>query len=169
MSQSDNDKRKEIAKAKFITNTSIQDIADELKVSRRTIERWANNGGWRETRRTEDSARQISREIRPESKTNLVTFEKPVARTGEFRDLLRPQEIDDIEIIIAAIAELHASLPSCEDKSKGGIAGALARLIDLKRKIKPDTVADLVERAIELGIGPDELLRELRESWARRA
>jgi uncharacterized protein YjcR len=47
MSQYD---KKEIAKAKFITGESIQAIADQLEVSRRSVERWAEADNWRALR-----------------------------------------------------------------------------------------------------------------------
>ncbi|MBW4433073.1 MAG: helix-turn-helix domain-containing protein [Pelatocladus maniniholoensis HA4357-MV3] len=149
------DQRKEIAKAKFITGVHIQEIADSLGVSRRTIERWAAEGNWRDLQQTNIV------HLKPKPINSSPKLELPKIRSVE--------SLDDIGIVEAALSELHASLPEADDKSKGGIAGAIARLVELKRKIKPETVADLVERAIELGVSPDEFLQQLRDAWAKRA
>lgn len=160
MSQ-DCDKRKEIAKAKFIVGESIQAIADSIGVNRRTIERWAseNDGEWRKLREGNTT-------------TNVIQLQpKPLGGT-KLREATRRHDpgigLDDIEVIQSAIADIHASLPSSEI-GKGSMATALCKLIELKKKLKPETAADLVERAIELGIGPDEFLAELRDAWSKRA
>ncbi|WP_445634534.1 Helix-turn-helix domain-containing protein [Nostoc sp. DSM 114161] len=164
MSQ-ENDKRKEIAKAKFIVGESIQAIADDIDVSRRTIERWAgeNDGEWRKLRDKNATTNVIQLQPKPREKLGGTKL-RETARRYDTSD-----SVDDLHAIESAIADLHASLPDAEDKSKGGIAGAIARLIELKRKLKPETVADLVERAIELDIGPEEFLTELKNAWQRRA
>lgn len=109
------------------------------------------------------------------------TSEKPSIKVVQLQPLPKVQNrepifrrndtlvIDDTEAIQSAIAELHTSLSGAEDKSKGGIAGALAKLIELKRKLSVTTAADLAERAIELGIGPDEFMQALSDLWQKRA
>ncbi|WP_414755560.1 hypothetical protein [Anabaena sp. CCY 9910] len=160
------DKLKEIAKAKFITGESIQAIADSIKVNRRTIERWAgeNDGEWRKLRDKNATTNVIQLQPKPKQKLGGTQLRE---NFRESKPVGSP--IDDIVAIESAISELHDSLPIAEDRAKGGIAGAIARLIELKRKLKPETVADLVERAIELEIGPDEFLAELKNAWQRRA
>ncbi len=159
--------KKEIAKAKFITGESIQAIADSIDVSRRTIERWANenNGEWRTLRDKNTTS------------TNVIQLQpKPTQKLGgtKLREKVREskprsnEELDDIAVIEDAIADIHASLPGSE-LGKGSMATALVKLVELKRKLKPETVEDLVERAIELNISPDEFLTELRNAWQRRA
>ena len=110
-----NDKRKEIAKAKFIVGTSIQDIADELDVSRRTIERWAAEGDWRDLRQQTQPLKRPLAEA-----SNIISFQpklNPERSRGaknpkpEFRPPRQLEEMDDIGVIEAALSELHASLP----------------------------------------------------------
>ncbi|MEH1788411.1 MAG: helix-turn-helix domain-containing protein [Nostoc sp.] len=153
------DKRKEIAKAKFIVGESIQAIADDLGVSRRTIERWAaeNDDEWRKLKDKNGQTNVIQLQPKPK-----VQSPKP----AEFRRH-NTSELEDIEVIESAIADIHASLPGAE-LGKGSMATALVKLIELKRKLKPETVADLVERVIELGIGPEEFLTELNNAWQRK-
>lgn len=161
MSQ-DCDNKKEIAKAKFIVGESIQAIADAIGVSRRTIERWANenDGEWRKLRNGNATTNVI--QLQPKPKEKLGGTKLPTRRHDAGIGL------DDIEVIQSAIADIHASLPSAE-LGKGSMATALCKLIELKKKLKPESVADLVERAIELGIGPDEFLAELKNAWSKRA
>lgn len=151
--------KKELAKAKFIVGTAIQDIAEQLNVSRRTVERWANEGdpSWRDLRQSNGQTNVIQLQPKPKPQNPKPAFRQ---RDGE--------PIDDLFAVEAAIAHLHDSLPAAIDQSKGGIAGALVKLIELKRKLKPETVADLVERVIELDIGPEEFLTELNNAWQRK-
>ncbi|MBD2489018.1 hypothetical protein [Aulosira sp. FACHB-615] len=154
--------KKEIAKAKFIVGESIQAIADSIGVNRRTIERWANDGEWRKLREKNTTTNVIPLQPKPKEKLGGTKLREAVKRHDTSDGL------DDIEVIQAAIADIHASLPGSE-LGKGSTATALVKLIELKRKLKPETVADLVERAIELEIGPEEFLTELRNAWQRRA
>ncbi|MHC5825530.1 MAG: hypothetical protein ACYT04_59190, partial [Nostoc sp.] len=99
--------------------------------------------------------------------SNVIQLQpKPRSSKPEFRqrDI---EALDDVQVIEDAIANIHESLPSAE-LGKGSMATALVKLIELKRKLKPETVADLVERAIELDVGPEEFLAELRNAWERR-
>ncbi|MFN6572389.1 MAG: helix-turn-helix domain-containing protein [Dendronalium sp. ChiSLP03b] len=147
-----------LAEAKYITGEPPEEIAAALNVSRRTIDRWAKDGNWDSHRQNARNSNVIQLQPKPKVQNPRLDF---IRRDGE--------AIDDIYAIEAAIAHLHDSLPGSEDKSKGGMAGAIARLIELKRKLKPETVADLVERAIELDVGPEEFLTELKNAWQRRA
>ena len=158
-----NDKRKEIAKAKFIVGESIGAIADDISVNRRTIERWANenDGEWRKLRDKNTTTNVVQLQPKPREKIGAT-------KLRETRRHATTDGLDDLVVIESAIADIHASLPS-SDFGKGGMATALVKLIELKRKLKPETVADLVERAIELNIGPDEFLAELKNAWQRRA
>lgn len=156
--------KKEIAKAQFITGESIQAIADNIGVNRRTIERWAgeNDGEWRKLRDKNATTNVIQLQPKPKEKLGGTKLREAVRR----RDT--SEGLDDVEVVEAAIADIHASLPGAE-MGKGSMATALVKLIELKRKLKPETVADLVERAIELGLGPEEFLAELKNAWQKRA
>lgn len=75
-------------------------------------------------------------------------------------------EIPDSSVIVdEAILILRESLPEARSRSKEAIALALCKLIELRVKMNPPTVLDLVERAIDLGFGPDEFLSELKRRW----
>lgn len=143
------------------TGASSNAIADHFGVSKRSVDDRIPQ--WRTTEKHADYAQG-----KPSS--NVIQLQpKPKNQNpkSEFRHR-NIESIDDVEVIESTLAHLHASLPEAEDKSKGGMAGAIARLIELKRKIKPETVADLVERAIELDIDPEEFLTELNNAWQRK-
>ncbi len=153
----DGDKIK-LAEAKYITGESPEKIAAALGVSRRTIDRWADDGNWAMHRENNKQSNNVI-QLKPLPKTQTP---KPEFRQRDIRGL------DDLAVIESAIADIDASLPEA-GAYKGGMAGALVKLIELKRKLKPETVLDLVERAIELGVGPEEFLAELKNAWQRRA
>ncbi|MHC5779937.1 hypothetical protein [Nostoc sp.] len=152
----DGDKIK-LAEAKYITGEPPEAIAAALGVTRRTIDRWADEGNWAAHRENNKQSNVI--QLQPK---RLPQTLKPEFRQ---RDI---ESISDIQVIEDAIADIHASLPGAE-LGKGSMATALVKLIELKRKLKPETIADLVERAMQLGIGPEEFLIELQNAWQRRA
>jgi hypothetical protein len=54
-------------------------------------------------------------------------------------------------------------------RSMGGIAGGLVKLLEYRRKVQPQTAAEVVELAIGLGISPNEFIDQLEVAWQRRA
>ncbi|MEH2393894.1 MAG: hypothetical protein V7K21_20245 [Nostoc sp.] len=135
------------------TGASSNAIADHFGVSKRSVDDRIPQ--WRTTEKPASNVIQL--QPKPKAQNPRLDFRR---HDGE--------PIDDLFAVEAAITHLHDSLPAALDQSKGGIAGAIARLIELKRKLKPETVADLVERAIELDISPEEFLTELNNAWQRR-
>ncbi|MBN3875221.1 helix-turn-helix domain-containing protein [Nostoc sp. JL23] len=170
----DSDKIK-LAEAKYITGEAPEEIAAALGVTRRTIDRWAKDGNWdshRENNKSNDNfalpngkanRNVIQLQPKPREKLGGTKLREAVARRRD-----TSEDLDDVRVVESAIANIHDSLPGAE-LGKGSMATALVKLIELKRKLKPETVADLVERAIELDIGPEEFLSELKNAWQRRA
>ncbi|QLE42235.1 hypothetical protein FD723_18620 [Nostoc sp. C052] len=157
----DSDKIK-LAEAKYITGVPPEEIAAALGVTRRTIDRWAKDGDWDSHRQNAKNSNVVQLQLKPHEKLRGTKLREATRR----RDT--SEGLDNIEVIESAIADIHASLPSAE-LGKGSMATALVKLIELKRKLKPETVADLVERVIELDIGPEEFLIELNNAWQKRA
>lgn len=158
MSQSDN---KEIAKAKFVTGETIAAISEAIGVSRRTIERWADEGDWR-------NLRSVATEQHP----NVVTLQ-PRKEPKESFPPIRPRipkgNLDKIEITENAIVQLAAALAGeVPAQSLGGIAASLVRLMEYHDKKQPETAAEVALLAIGLGISPVEFAREMREQWQQR-
>ncbi len=155
MSQNDN---KELAKARFVVNEPIQSIADALGVSRRTVERWADEGDWRTLRQSNDNVVQIGAAAninRAQAQAKTVTRSKRKA-----------DEFDALEMVDDAIAvlsgALHGEVPP---GMLGSIANSLKNLLEYRRKICPITAAEIAEMTIEAGITPDDFIREIRLAW----
>lgn len=158
------DREKEIAKARFLNGESIESIANLLKKSRRTIERWINDGNWRDLKsanKAVEPAKVVSLPKRLESRN-----EKPDER---IRVPTRKQieAMSDLDVIETAIADLYASLPNAEDKSKGGMAAALVRLIEFKQKLNPPTIEEfadqIIDRLDEWKLSPRDLAIALKQ------
>lgn len=157
----DSDKIK-LAEAKYITGVPPEEIAAALGVTRRTIDRWAKEGNW-DSHRQNAKSNVIQLQPKPYEKLGGTKLREATSRRRD-----TSEGLDDVSVVQDAIADIHATLPGAE-MGKGSMATALVKLIELKRKLVPETVADLVERAIELDIGPEEFLTELKNAWQRRA
>lgn len=170
MSQSD---KKEIAKARFITGETIAAIADAIGVSRRTIERWADEGNWRNLRSaaTEQVPNVVTLAGRSHSDKRSRSVERthPPIRPRIPKGDLDKGDLDKIEITENAIHQLSAALAGdTPAQSIGGIAASLVRLMEYHDKKQPDSAAEVAAMAIELGISPVEFAREMREQWQQR-
>lgn len=147
-----------IEQAYINSNLSSKELSEKFDgaVSDRTIERWAKDGGW-------EAKRTASKII------NLDTTRQPQPRQNPrpTRDL----SDDPFEIANTVIADLQGDMARSDmpAKDKAAIANSLKSWVEFRRKLKPPTVADLVELAIELGVSADEFLDELENAWTKRA
>lgn len=153
--------QKEVAKARFIVNESIQSIADALGVSRRTVERWADEGKWRDLRQSNDNVVQIGA---------IANVNRAQAQAKSIpRSKRKVDDFDALEMVDDAIAVLSGALHGDVDpRAIGGIANSLRGLLEYRRKLCPPTAGELVEQAIALGLSPAEFARELREAWGKQ-
>ncbi len=149
--------KKQVAQELFNKGETIEEVSRRVGVSRRTIERWANEGNWREKR-------------------GIVPFKpKPPTEKSEPPKPRQPKErkkIDDMEITTNAIVVLDSLLSSMgvEDaRNVSGVASALVRFLEYYRKLQPKTAAELAELAIELNLRPEDFLAALRDEWRLRA
>lgn len=158
--------KKAVAKHLFDQGETIAAIARQLDVSRRTIERWADEGAWRE-----------KRGVIPIGEAKKKPLQPPPASTHTNPPAIRPhrrggEALNELEIIETAIFDVAAAMTtaSSEDvRSLGGLASGLVRLMEYRRKVQPPTAAALAEQVIEMGISPADFTRELREKWQLRA
>lgn len=122
-------------------------IATHLGVSTRTVERWAKADGWT-----------------GQKKAHKVVPIKAVSSAPTV-------PIDEKRIVDNAIRSLDNLLASSDTDTRGigGIAGALVKLLEYRRKIEPPTAAEVVEQAIAIGIPPQEFVAELKKQWQLRA
>lgn len=138
------------------TDLTLSQIAKKFKVSDRTVQTWSSEDTWELQR----SAHQAMN--KPQNILEFAPRENP-------RSIRRAHPEDTLEILNDAISTLYADLGASTGKDAAAIANSLKGLLEYRRKIKPPTVADLVELAIELNVGPDEFLTELRNAWKRKA
>ena len=138
-------------------------IADHFGVSRRTVNRWAVAGRWADEREVK-SANVVSVEFG--SREGVDTPPTPSARSGR---RLRQDERSIVEGAIEDLADAMNIAKSEDLRALGGLAGALVRLLEYRRRLVPPTAAELAEQAIALGIPPHEFIRELKEKWSAQA
>jgi hypothetical protein len=137
------------------SDESLASVALRFGVSKRAIEDKSAEGGWEALKTAGHVGAEV--EERPE----------PVARPSRSRRTGRIDEVDEID---HAITQLSGWISGgAEPKSLEGCASALAKLIELRRKLVPATAAELAEQVLALGISPAEFVHELKEKWQQRA
>ncbi len=139
-----------IKRAYLASGESYAAIATRFDVSERAVEKRASEEGWARSRT------EIHAEVRPAPKP------RPIPARGT---------VDEISVLENAIADLSAGIADGETpiKSKEAAATALVRLLEYREKLMPPTAADLAERAIALGISPEQFIEELRQAWAAQS
>lgn len=151
-------KAKELSLKQGLTQAAI---AQKLGVSTRTVERWASQDGWGARRTAQQAKKVISIASKPKH---------PEGHTSPHRRERRT--IDELETVEGAICSLALLIDFSNDhdhqidtRGIGGIASALVRLLEYRRKISPPTAAALADQVIELGISPSEFVGELKQKW----
>ncbi len=76
--------------------------------------------------------------------------------------------IDQNELLLTAINDLSNSVKSTDAKSKEGAATALVKLLDAWRSRHPETLAEIINRCLELGYSPDDFFKALDKAWAEQ-
>lgn len=80
-----------------------------------------------------------------------------------------PTELEAVDrLILSTSAALTEACEMQDFRHIGTLTNTLISLIELKRKINPPTIVELVEMAIEMGCTPDNFLRELHNAWNAR-
>lgn len=159
------------AKKLYCKGFSLDQIASQLKVSLRTVQRWkaASTSNW-DTDKSEWQTEQANTSGRIHAPAPLSPLQGnlfPIPSPKPKPPRPRGQQVDDLDICKDVILDLRDEITDrkCKGAGMGQIAMALARLIELKRRIAPPTVDELVGLAIELGYGPDEFIAELQRRW----
>jgi hypothetical protein len=148
-----------IAQARFITGESIQAIADSLQVSRRSVERWAEKGNWRNLREVNGSTPPVV----------------GVIQNSKFKIQDAPSEVVDFEIeepenplaiANSVISTLQQELARpMHGKDRATIANSLRSWVELRRKLSPPTVGELADLVIELNVSIPEFVTELKARY----
>ncbi len=153
-----------VKQAYLESGESIAAIAAQFGISERTIYRWMEadpEGDWVALRKARGIVKPKLQVI---SNATPHTLLPPPARPR------RSGDINELEIVDLAISDLSTKIAGDIDaRSLGGCAGALCRLIELRRKLVPPTAAALAEQVIALGISPSEFVAELKKRWAQGA
>jgi transposase-like protein len=144
----------QIRRAYVNSKLTFGELAKQFDVSDRSIQNWAKAENWDAERKAE----------------NVIEFarqpkqERPPVRT-------RVNSDDALAIADLIISDLQGEMARGDvtAKDKASVANALKAWVEYRRKIHPPTVAELVELAIKLNVGPDEFLTELRNAWKRKA
>lgn len=130
--------KRDDAKILYVGGLRISDVARKVGVSRRSIERWADEGGWHAL------------------KTSMLA--DPSGNSHQTKQSM----VGELE---RAISRLSSAVQETEPKSLEGCASALGKLVELHRKLVPETVDELAARAVELGIKPQDFIRALKDQW----
>ena len=145
-----------IKQAYLSSDESLASVALRFGVSKRAIEDKSAEGGWEALK----TAGHVGGEEEEE--------ESPIPYRR--RSFARKAKIDEVDEVDHAITQLSGWIGGgAEPKSLEGCASALAKLIELRRKLVPLTAAELAEQVLALGISPAEFVTELKEKWQRRA
>jgi hypothetical protein len=130
---------KRIERAILAGDGSYDEIAKRHEVSKPTVER-------------------IARSLRlQDRKTATAAATRAIAAT-----LTSTLDLD--EVVLLGIQSLAEALPDAPVRSREGVAGAMARLIEVHRKFNPMTMAELADVAIGINnFDPREFARLLRE------
>lgn len=163
--------RKEQAKALFMLGTSISEIARQLDMSRRQVQRWKEDGNWEALKASITPPKPAPAKI---IDLHAPRPERPEPMPRPRRQLREGEELDLLQTVELAIADGAALITTCSDmndtKGFGGVAGGLCRLIELRLKLKPVEEAALIEQLLERGLSPRELVARLKEAgWSRPA
>ena len=126
----------------------LQQLSREFGVSTGAISTRRKNENWEKLR--DDAQANIRAE-------RIKGARKAFANTG--------QDLDDLTILEATIADMYFEMSATMASSKEGCANAVTNLIKAKRDLFPPNADDLADMAVRLGIGPDEFLEALRRKW----
>ncbi|NEZ61999.1 hypothetical protein D0962_04285 [Leptolyngbyaceae cyanobacterium CCMR0082] len=75
------------------------------------------------------------------------------------------QNLDDLTILEATIADMYFEMSATVANSKEGCANAVTSLIKAKRELFPPTALELARMAVQLGIKHEDFLEALKELW----
>ena len=139
MNKSETEKRKSLARALYLSGTEQQEIAEKVEVSRVTISKWAQAGGWKEAR----AAKSITR---PELVNKLLLT---------IDTLITQVNASDDPSLIAGLGDKLAKLSAVIEKldRKANVVDAIevfmafSKWIEYRSSIDPELTPELI-RAI---------------------
>ena len=147
-----------IKEAYINSDESLASLALRFGVSKRALEGEAAAQSWKALK---DAKKLAGLPVKAKEQKNAI------ARSGTSRRTT--SALDEIEILETAIADMSAALVLAETKSKEGCASALAKLLELRRKLVPTTAEEIADQCMTLGISPEDFIDALRQQWQERA
>ncbi len=134
-----NEAKKEFAQALYFNNTPQTEIAEKVGVSRPTISKWINEGGWAERR----AAKNISRpELANRLLKSISDLIDKVNNADDGKNTMTPAVVDQLSKMAAAVEKL--------DKKAGVVETievfiAFGKWLEYQRTIDPSLTPELVK------------------------
>lgn len=148
-----------IKQAYINSDESLASLALRFGVSKRALEGEASAGAWKALR---DAGKLSKKQVFTKEQTHAKRILSDRARKAH-------SPLGDCDILETAIADMSAALVAAEVKSKEGCASALAKLLELRRKLFPATAEEIASQCMALGISPEDFIEALRQQWQERA
>lgn len=146
------------AKTAYLNGSdSLAAIALQFGISKRAVEARAAEEGWSALRSTQTGSKP-----KP-AKPKTTQAMQPLRRS------FNKGEYNELEILDDAIEKISSTISNGADpRALGGLASSLVRLLERRRKIKPQTATEIAEMLLALGISPQEFAIELRKAWGEQ-
>lgn len=158
------------AKGMYDAGVGFAEISRRLGVAKSTLVRWSKEDSWRELKLVAEVPAEIKL---PKAKAVRVKPETPRSQPPVDELAPRRQRKSLAESVRTARETLADAITTAADRQAfqalGPMATGLCRLAELELKLNPVSAKELVARAIELELGPDEFLNTLAEEWELRA
>lgn len=137
MTKAETEKKKSLARSLYLAGMEQNEIADKVEVSRVTISKWCNAGGWKEAR----AAKNVTR---PELVNKLLlTIDKLITEVNESED----------PSLIAGLGDKLAKLSSVIEKldKKANVVDAIevfmafSKWLEYRSTIDPSVTPELIK------------------------
>lgn len=137
MTKAETEKKKSLARSLYLAGMEQNEIADKVEVSRVTISKWCNAGGWKEAR----AAKNVTR---PELVNKLLlTIDKLITEVNESED----------PSLIAGLGDKLAKLSSVIEKldKKANVVDAIevfmafSKWLEYRSTIDPTVTPELIK------------------------
>ena len=137
MTKAETEKKKSLARSLYLAGMEQNEIADKVEVSRVTISKWCNAGGWKEVR----AAKNVTR---PELVNKLLlTIDKLITEVNESED----------PSLIAGLGDKLAKLSSVIEKldKKANVVDAIevfmafSKWLEYRSTIDPTVTPELIK------------------------
>ena len=137
MTKAETEKKKSLARSLYLAGLEQNEIADKVEVSRVTVSKWCNAGGWKEAR----AAKNVTR---PELVNKLLlTIDKLITEVNESED----------PSLIAGLGDKLAKLSSVIEKldKKANVVDAIevfmafSKWLEYRSTIDPTVTPELIK------------------------